>query len=162
MNENLTNEEIQVRAKEIVRYQNFRSKIALEKMSCTMPKMTFDAGVVYLKRGTINKAGLSSRLKDEIDKCVENYVQPLTPNPSERRRRYNRNYQKKDAQPPICKIEVVKKPVTSTFNYGIKVGDCIKMVDSEKEAKAFIRGMRFMEPHAEAVLVEIELSVLEE
>lgn len=159
---NLSDEQIKNRAYEIVRYQNFKTKIALKKMNCTMPKLTFDSGVAYIKRGTVNKAVLSTRLIKEIDNYLNKCVQPLTPMHSERRVIFSKKYQQKDAKPPVSNLEIVNNPVTSKFKYGVQIGHCIKVLDSEKEARGFIKGAKFVNKSIIANLVELELNKVEE
>lgn len=160
--QNLTDEQIKNRAIEIVRYQNFKSKIALEKMNCTMPKIVFDSGVSYVRKGKINKQVMSKKMLEALDNCVKTCVQPLTPSFEERRIFRKNEFQKKDVTPPASKLEIVNKLVTSKFEYGVKIGDCIKMLDSEKEAKAFIQGAKFVDHEIEWKLVEMELNIVEE
>ena len=161
MNCKLTDAELEIRAREIIRYQNFKSKIALAKMNCDMPKVVFDSGVNYIRKGKINKRVMSKKLLKTLDNCVKNCLQPLTPSLEERRIFRKNEFQKKDVKLPVAKLEILNKSVTSKFEYGVKINDTIKIIGSEKEASAFIKGMRFMEPHAEAVLVEVEINVKE-
>ena len=81
------------RAREIVKYQNFATKSAFSKMSQKMPSCVFNAGVVYLKNGTINPH-ISNRLKSMLDECISEHVQPLIPKDNERRKFKGKSYQK--------------------------------------------------------------------
>ena len=90
----LKDEEIAKRALNIVKYQNFRTEVALAKMDVSMPGVVFQSGVTYLKRGKKNLS-LSQKLKTEIDKCVSKCVQPLKPSHDEQRKFIKAPYQTK-------------------------------------------------------------------
>lgn len=155
----LKDEEIAKRALNIVKYQNFRTKVALTKMDVSVPRVVFESGVTYLKRGKKDPA-LSQKLKTEIDKCVSKCVQPLKPSHDEQRRFIKAPYQTKEAKPPVCNLPILKQKVSSVFDYGVKIGNCVKMFDNKKEALAFLDGARFANSNVEAVLVEVELRVV--
>ena len=131
-------------------------------MNCTMPKIVFDSGISYIRKGKINKQAMSKKMIEALDNCIRTCVQPLTPSSEERRIFRKNEFQKKDVKPPVSKLEIVNKPVTSKFEYGVKIGDCIKMLDSEKEAKAFIQGAKFIDHQIECKLVEVEFNIVEE
>lgn len=104
------------RGQEIVRYQGFKTDIALSKMKVKMPSCVFNAGVSYLKRG-IKTAPLSAKLKKVLDDCVANHIQPLTPSVSEKREFKKPIYQNKEAKPPVCNMAVTKKKLTAEFEW---------------------------------------------
>lgn len=132
----------------IVKYQKFITKIAVEKFEHTYSKTTacnyFDAGLKYLRTGSTFNANYNKHLYTYIDEAVANHVQPLTPSKDEERQIKKGYYTRKDNNPPIAKISIVKKPLTAKINYGVQINDNIVLCKTEDEARAFLRGMRFL------------------
>lgn len=113
------------------------------------------------KRGVLHKRTITKILKQEIDKCIANHVQPLTPKEDERRQfaKYERRKPRKisvHTEPPVARLEVLQNPITETFDYGVKVENKIHLLDSENDAKAFIAGIKFIDPSYDAKVVEIK------
>lgn len=152
------------RAREIVKYQNFTTKSAFSKMSQKMPLCVFNAGVVYLKNGTTNPH-ISNRLKSMLDECVSEHVQPLIPKDNERRKfkdtSYQKLYQDKKAKLPISTMPILNCSVSAQFEYGVQVGDFIRIWDSEKEARAFLEGVNFLSKVERGHLIEVEKRVID-
>lgn len=132
----------------IVKYQKFITKIAVDKFEHAYSKTTacnyFDAGLKYLRTGNTFNANYNKNLYIYIDDAVANHVQPLTPSKNEERQVRKSYYTRKENNPPITKIEVVKKPLTAKINYGVQINDNIVVCKTEDEARAFLRGMRFL------------------
>ena len=156
----LKEEEIARRALNIVKYQNFSTKVALAKMDTKVPRVVFESGVSYLKKGKRDHA-ISEKLKIELDKCVANCVQPLKPSHDEQRRFLKTIYQTKEAKPPICNLPVLKQKLSTVFDYGVQVGDCIKICKDEAEARAFLEGVNFMNKDSKGVLIEVEKRIVQ-
>jgi len=167
--ENIKEDLIKKKAMEIVKYQNFRTKIALERMSVKMPRQVFDSAVGYIRYKTYNSSIVTKSLKDAIDECIANHVQPLTPKEEEKRgmyarrseiqklRKISKQYQAKDAIPPIAKLEIVKQTVSENFEYGVKQGDNIRLFANEELATNFIQNVKFF-TDKEVKLVEVTVN----
>ena len=163
--ENLDQNLAQKKAVEIVKYQNFKTKIAMQKISYKMAKQVFDASVGYLKYGTYNEKVISKTLKKAIDEAVASHIQPLTPKDNEKRvargdinkKNKQKKYQAKNTVPPIAKLEILKKPGAEVFDYGVRVGDNIRIFQSEGAAKSFLNGLRFF-CSEKAELVEVKFN----
>ena len=80
-----TKEDYEQRAINIVKYQNFSTESAMNKMPVTMPKTIFNAAVAFIRHGTITKNHLSKPLIKEIKRCIRKHVQPLTPSDIDKR-----------------------------------------------------------------------------
>lgn len=153
--ENLKDDMTKKKAMEIVKYQNFKTRIALERMDVKMARQVFDSAVGYIRYKTHNPSIVTKSLKEAIDECIANHVQPLTPKEHEKRQVYARRsevqrlikeskkYHSKDAVPPIAKLEIVKQPVVENFEYGVKQGDNIRLFKTETEAQFFINNASF-------------------
>lgn len=148
-------------AQVIVKYQDYKRKIAVSKMDNALGKSTkmkyLAYGVRYLKTGykcpTVPKS-----LYLALDKCIETHIQPLRPSADETKRVYKRDYTKKDNVPPVSKLKIVQQPITEKFIYGIKMDDKIVLQKSELEAQAFIKGVKFLNDNANIQLVAVTIS----
>lgn len=146
---------VKQKAIEIVKYQNFKTRIALQRMNVKMARQIFDSAVGYIRYKTWNKTIVTKSLKEAIDECIAEHIQPLTPKEEEKRQLYARRsevqklireskkYQSKDSVPPIAKLEIVKQPVVENFEYGVKQGDNIRLFKTETEAQFFINNASF-------------------
>lgn len=152
--ENYKKQQIKQKAIMIVKYQNFKTNIALKKMEIKVSKPVYEAGVSYLKRGKIT-APLSNIMKEAIDTTIKECIQPLRPTSAEERKWKFPIYQSKEAKPPICALPIIHKKLTTKFDYGVLVNNCIKILDSEKEARIFLEGIKFI--NGEGKLLEIEI-----
>ena len=147
----------------IVKYQKFKMNIALDKLDtdfCRKKKKKnyFVRGLKYL-RTKEKSSGVNSVLYDFIEEEIQKHTQPLRPNFSEQKREYKRDYTKKDAKPPIVALKAVQKPLTANFEYGIRIGNDIKILESEDIAKGFIQGLKFA-GNNNAILVGVEVQNL--
>ena len=166
--ENIQELELKKKAINTVKYQNFKTRVALEKMDTPMTEIMFSAGVSYIKYGTINKA-LGKAFKIQLDKAIEEHVQPLVPREEEKRLSYMYHRgtrlktkkqveaQKKETELPIQKLEVVKNPLTETFEYGVMVDKNLRIFDTEDEAKQFMYNLRFF-CDKDMKLVEVKIN----
>lgn len=155
----LSDEEIRQRAQNIVKYQNFNTAVALEKMDIKMPKIVFESGINYLKRGLVTKP-ISKKLKDELDHCTHICLQPLRPRPGEERKFRKAIYQNKEAKSPICRIKQVQK-ICNPCDYGVQINGSIKLFKSEIEAKGFMQGVKYIDNNIEMQLFEVKLNKVE-
>lgn len=112
----LEDKKLQDFTKEIVRYQNFQTKAALEKISFDYEKPKaynlFNAGVSYIKNNKkypIYKNKFYNLIDEAISKCI----QPLTPAEAEKRIVHKKRYTRADVIPPVAKLDSVHKPLTS-------------------------------------------------
>ena len=149
-------------AKSIIQYQNYKSDIAISKMDNSLGKSTrlnyLTFGIKYLKTKEKSKI-VPSSLYIALDKLIEQHLQPLRPNFDEQKRIYKRDYTKKSAKPPIVALKAVQKPLTTNFEYGIRIGNDIKILESEDIAKGFIQGLKFA-GNNNAILVSVEVQNL--
>ena len=151
-------------AEDIIKYQNFRFKIATDKLrakSLTQSSKSnyVNCGRRYLAEGTKSRI-CSQRFYTYIQEALDKHVQPLVPSFEERKKETKRNYTKKEAKPPITKI-IKDEKLTTNIEYGVKLDDKIMVQKSEDEARAFINGIKFLNPNAIVKLVTIELTEVE-
>lgn len=163
--ENMKENIVKSRALEIIQYQNFKTRIAVEHLKHTR-RAVFDSAVGYIKYGTWNKCLVTKELKEELDKLIANHVQPLTPKQDEKRVCYNRTnkvinkhkkYQEKDVIVPISKLEVVNQQMTEEFEYGVRQGDNIRLFANKELATSFIESVKFF-TDKEVKLVEVTIN----
>ena len=133
-------------AKIIRKYQNHKTSIAASKLDENLTFLTrknyVTWGVAYLKDGK-KAPGISNALCKALDRVKSECIQPLTPSESEKRRTYNGKYTKKNAVPPVAKLDIVKKPLTAKVSYGVKIGDIIKCFPSYDETSGFLKGLLY-------------------
>lgn len=135
-------------AETIVKYQNYKNSIAISKMDNSLGKSTrtnyLIYGIRYLKTGYKSDI-VPKSLYIGLDKCLKNCTMPLRPSNSERKQtRKEYDYTKKENKPPVARLKMVNKSLTEKFTYGVKVNDNIVLQKSEIEAKAFLRGIKFL------------------
>lgn len=155
-------------AETIIKYQNYKTDIAISKMDNSLGKSTrinyLMYGIRYLKTG-YKSCIVPSSIYKALDKCIEKHIQPLRPSESEKKRVHKRDYTKKNNNPPVSRLKMVQKPVTEKFTYGVKVNDNIVLQKSEIEAKAFLKGIRFLnnnnDNNNEIKLVAVTISEVE-
>lgn len=114
----------------IVKYQDFKTKIAVEHVNYDSSRETienyFGCGVSYIKSNfKVKHRSIPPKIYDYIDEFIAQHVQPLTPSAADRRSEYKQRkniYHGKNAVPPIAKLEIVKKQITEKYDmYGIKL-----------------------------------------
>lgn len=157
-------------AEYIIKYQKFKSSVALTKMNnldiSNSTKINyFNFGVAYLKTGNKHRA-LPSTLYACIDELVAKHVQPLIPKIEEERQEKNwvKKFQKKEAVLPVSKLEIVNKPLTTNIEYGVKSNNNIMLMPSRDYALEFLAGLKKLNPNKEieAKVVTVELGELSE
>ena len=131
----------------IRKYQDFKTSIAAEKLDNSLSEGTRKnyvmGGVSYIKTGKKHPC-VPSSIYDAIDKVIKECVQPLRPAEEDKKREYKRDYKKKNASPPVARLEILKKPVTVKVTYGIRIEDSVKCIDSYDRAVGFLEGLRYM------------------
>lgn len=145
-------------AKEILKYQKFSPKAALERMnfasfSPSTAKSYLAQGHQYLKDGTYNKRTGFGKVAQFIDQ-LRNSVSALTPPQGDE---YKPRKRKKNAQHNQQPTITVHKAVAATlpsrvatidltvaFKYGVRLdgSNQLYLFDSEKECNAFIDGVK--------------------
>ena len=76
---------------------------------------------------------------------------------SEKKQPYRKNYTKKDNIPPIVAMDIIKKPLTNNFEYVIRIGNDIKILENADIAKGFLEGLKFCgNNNGKLVSVEVE------
>lgn len=135
-------EQIEKISKGIVQYQFFKTKKAIILMGYTgipekKARTYFDLGISYLRHGQEKKLPIA--IKKQIDVCLSQKMQPLTPKQEDKRKfkPWKRQIKNNIAQ-TVKKISTPK--ITQKFEYGVKFENTIKIFDTEKECKAFIEG----------------------
>lgn len=132
----------------IVKYQKFKTPIAISKMPNNIKEATkvnyFTLGCRYLKNREKSKY-VPSTLYNCIDELLSKHLQPLTPSIEEQKRTYNRNYTTKKAVPPVAKLDEIKRPITSNnIEYGVKMSNTdIKIFKNRDLAIGFARGLTY-------------------
>ena len=148
-------------AVDIVKYQNYKTSAILPKINHDFNNSTLtnyiNCGIVYIKTGA-RKNPAPKFLYDCIDKAVEKCVQPLRPSTEEKRMIKEQVYTRKNVTLPIAKNEVISKPLTAKVEYGVRINDNIVLQKTEEEARAFMRGINFLNPNNQiAKIVTVEL-----
>lgn len=149
----------------IVKYQNFKTNCIISKIEnagCTKNTLLtyINCGIIYLQSNKkYNK--IPKQIYEYIDEALNKHIQPLTPKESEKRQaRIGCN------RKPICKPSTslsglnafnLPKQITETFDYGVKVGNNIRIFDSEKDAKSFCDSFKFFSNES-IKLIEIKFS----
>ena len=136
-------------AKHCVQYQDFKTKVALQKFNCKILglkestiELFFNGAISYIKNGAkIN--GVNRKLLNFIDEIINtNQFVPLTPSLADKRIQYVRNKSEKyEINVPIMKKEQPK--LIEKFIYGIRKDNTIMLFDTEQEQNAFIKGYKF-------------------
>ena len=131
----------------IRKYQDFKTSVAVEKLDSSLSKGTranyVMGGVSYIKTGKKHPC-VPSSIYAAIDKVVKECVQPLRPSETDKKREYKRDFKKKDITPPVARLDIVKKPVTTKITYGVRIEDSVKCIDSYDRAVGFLEGLRYM------------------
>lgn len=128
----------------IIKYQKFKTRVALEHApegyaKCTLMNY-FDFGVSHIKYGK-DTAGYRF-LYRTIDGLLKKHIQPLTPSEKDARRVSKKDYTRKDNPPPVAKLEIVNKPLVTTYQYGIQTETTIRLCPSEDYAMGYLDALR--------------------
>lgn len=148
----------------IIKYQNFQINVALEKIQTDFcSKLTLKnylvRGLKYLKTKE-KTSGVNAALYDYIEQELEKHTQPLRPSFSEQKHKYKKDYTKKDITPPVVgTLKRIKSNIITNFEYGIRLGNDIKILDSEDMAKGFLQGLNFCGNY-EGKMVSVEVETL--
>lgn len=150
-------------AEDVIKYQNFKNSIAVEKMRAThLAKSSrynyIACGRHYLKTGQRYRNVVGGNFYNYLQDALDRHVQPLVPSFDEKLRVIKKNYTKKEAKPPITKIIETNKKLTTNIEYGIKINDKIVLETNEDRARAFLKGIKFLSPNVDAKLITVELT----
>ena len=156
-------EKIKKVAETIFKYQKFKNSIIVEKIGNSLAKSSklnyITCARHYIKTGEKYKKVVGNNFYKYLQECIDKHVQPLTPSFDEKLQKTKRKYTKKESKPPI--IKVIPKKVTTNIEWGIKINDKIVLETNEDRARAFLRGIKFLNNNCEAKLVTIELMEVE-
>ena len=146
----------------IVKYQNFKSAIIVNKMQNMDIKETtklqyITAGIKYVKYREKDKK-FSDIYYKKIQELLDKHIQPLIPKETEKRSNIQKVYQQKETILPIQNIIKSIKQTTTTIEYGIKIEDKILLCSDEIEAKSFIKAINFINSKCEAKIVTLEIN----
>lgn len=144
-------------ARQIVQYQNFSNKAAMSKINCmsyspSAVRNYLTLGISYIKNGYKTRS-VPTSIYNAIDMWQEKNLQPLTPAAGEERK-----FKKKkisEIVKPKVSVPDVPKVLTEKFEYGIKMGNTIKIYDSEEQCKVFIDALDFARVDTEHKLVMV-------
>ena len=133
----------------IVKYQNFSTNSIVSKIdNAGYPETTLrfyiDKGIAYIKNGSACRQ-LGS-FTQYLDECIEQYIQPLTPKETERRRQVFRK-SKCSATPNSNPVQRVLNKIAKEakpYSFAVQMEHNIRLYDSIEEAKAFKDGLSFM------------------
>lgn len=150
-------------AEDVIKYQDFKIGLAAERMRGNLSHATKRNYVIngryYLKTGKkYSKHFQSSSLFKYIDMVKDEHLQPLTPKSDEALRVIlprKKNYAKKEAIPPISQMDIIKNPICAKIEYGVKYNDMIYLMENEKFAQVFVKGIKATGNEAKIVSVEI-------
>ena len=139
-------EKIRKVAETILKYQKFKNSIIIEKIGDTLAKSTklnyITCARHYLKTGLTYKNVVGGNFYKYLQEYIDKHVQPLTPSFEDRLQETKRTYTKKEAKLSITNI--VPKKISAKIEWGIKVNDKIVLEQNEDRARAFLRGVKFL------------------
>lgn len=153
-------------AKGIIQYQNFMTKVALEKIDYTgysLPtaKNMFQEGLRYLKTGTYCKSSGVGTLIKYIDEYKSRFV-ALTPKDSERRRTANKSNKAQSTSrvKQVAQSKPVTSPisVTEMFNFGIEMNGQFHKFKSADERCGFLRALKYVNNDSDIKLCHMTIS----
>lgn len=150
-------------AEDIIKYQDFKTAIAIKRMrgkvSDTTKKNYITSGRHFLRTGEqYSTCNVGVSLFKWLEIVKKEHLQPLTPKDNERGKEMKprkKDYTRKDAKVPIAELDIIKKPVSSKFEYGVKYGDVIYLAKNEDYAEVFLKGVTATGNNAKIVSVEI-------
>lgn len=145
----------------IIKYQNFKSAVILNKMqNMDIKEATklqyITAGIKYIRYRKKDKK-FSDVYYKKIQELLDKHMQPLVPKENEKRSNIQKIYQQKETILPIQNIiKSIKQ--TTTIEYGIKIEDKILLCIDEIEARSFIKAIKFINSNCEAKIVTLEIN----
>lgn len=151
-------------AEDIIKYQDFKFKVAIDKMRGSLSDVTkknyITSGRYYLKNGkTYDGLSATPSLYRFIDIVKSEHLQPLIPSEQDRARitkPRKKDYTKKNAELSISKMDIIKTPTCAKFEYGVRFGDIIYLMKNEEFAKVFAKGVIATGNNARIVSVEMD------
>lgn len=160
---------IEAFAKGICKYRLFNVTSAMPFISHigytdTSAKMIFNTLSRYLVTGNKTTSSISKALYEAVDKYKFS-CPALTPNESQKRRIVNQP--KRTKKPKVVKeveeMPAYVKPITELIpcNYGIKIGNTIKLMLNEDCCKAYVEAYREFDKDTELEMVRLKFKVLE-
>ena len=156
-------------AKGICKYRLFNVASAMPLISHvgfkdSSARMIFNTLSRYLVTGEKSTANIGKALYEAVDK-YKHSCPALTPNESQRRRIVNKP--KRTKKPEVVKqveeMPAYVKPITELIpcNYGIKIGNTIKLMLNEDCCKAYVEAYREFDEDTELKVVRLKFKVLE-
>lgn len=151
-------------AKNIVKYQNFKTSVVLNKIDTlgftrSTIKTYIDCGINFVRKG-IKYPHVNKSLYLYIEECLKEHMQPLTPTFEEKRVILKQSVKKETVLPVQNVLEKLQKQSVSELQtkfYGIQLENRIILQDTKEEANAFYNGLVFMgNNNAKIVKVKIE------
>lgn len=147
LKEEIKNKKLRDFALAIVKYQNFKTNVALPKINYDCSDNTkhsyFNCGISYLKTGVIQK-GIPSKLYEYIDEFKKQCVQPLTPSRLEKRRDFKPRKNRAaglSAIPPVARLDIVKRQLIEPFEYALKCNDLFLHCKSRDFAEGYLKAL---------------------
>lgn len=130
----------------VIKYQNFKTNVAIKKINYDATDITktayFNCGVAYLRSGVIHK-GIPSKLYEYLDEFKKQCVQPLTPSENEKRQIRKRNKAAgRSAVPPVARLDIVKMPLTEHFEYALKCNNRFLLCRSKDFAEGYLEALK--------------------
>lgn len=149
---------------DVVKYQNFKLDAAINKLDYPLTNGTLkrylSRGARYVKFGTVDKQ-LQKNFYTYIDAVLGQHVQPLTPSKFEKKVQYKQRYTDKEAHPPVSRLPIVNKPLTESFEYGVKYGNIIRLFNSEESMNLFLEGCKFVPNNEHIVCIRVKFEEIE-
>lgn len=148
LKEEIKNKKLRDFALGILKYQNFNTNAALERINYDASNNTkaayFNCGISYLKNGVIHK-GIPSKLFEYLDEFKKQCVQPLTPSRLEKRRELKPRKDRAagiSAIPPVARLDIVKMPLTEKFEYALKCNNQFLLCRSKDFAEGYLEALK--------------------
>ena len=147
LKEEIKNKKLRDFALAIVKYQNFKTNVALPKINYDCSDNTkmsyFNCGISYLKTGVMHK-GIPSKLYEYIDEFKKQCVQPLTPSILEQRQEKKARNKAAglSAIPPVARLDIVKMPLIEHFEYALKCNNQFLLCRSKDFAEGYLEALK--------------------
>jgi len=159
-------EKIRKTAEIIIKYQKFKNSIIAEKIGGTLTKSSklnyISCARYFLRTGQKYKNICGSSFYKYLQECIDKHVQPLTPSSDEKLKEMKRVYTKKETKLPITNI--IPKKISTKIEWGIKINDKIVLETNEDRARAFLRGVKFLNKsdNTDIKLVTVEIQEIKD
>lgn len=156
-------EKIRKTAEIIIKYQKFKNSIIAEKIGGTLTKSSkmnyITCARHFLRTGQKYKNICGNSFYKYLQECIDKHIQPLTPSFEDKLRETKRIYTKKETNLPIT--NTIPKKISAKIEWGIKINDKIVLETNEDRARAFLKGIKFLNKNNNTDIKLVTLEIQE-